>query len=58
MKEIVGKRKGHGDKDGEVQYLAVLKRIKRTAESDEKRTASLNQQEIFIPQWHELVVLD
>ena len=38
------------DKDGEVQHLAVLKRIKSDVESDEKRAARLKQQEIFIPQ--------
>ena len=37
------------DEDGEVQDLAVLKLIKRAAESDEKkRAARLEQQEIFI----------
>ena len=36
------------DEDREVQDLAVLKRIKRTAESNEKRAAKLKQQEIFI----------
>ena len=43
------------DEDGEVQVLAFLKRIKRGAESDEKR-AKLKQQEIFIPQRPELAI--
>ena len=30
------KRKGHLDKDGEVQYLAILKRTKRAAEFEEQ----------------------
>ena len=49
---------------GQVQDLAVLKRIKRAAESIEKGAATLNgssniewkQQEIFIPQWPELAM--
>ena len=40
------------------QDLAVLKRIRRAAESDEKRAARLKQQEIFIPQWPELAIID
>ena len=44
------------DKDGEVQDLAVLKRIKRAAYSDEKRAARLKQQEMFITQWPELAM--
>ena len=32
--------------------------IKRAAESDEKRAARLKQQEIFIPQWSELAIID
>ena len=45
------------DEDREVQNLAVLKRIKRHAKSDEKR-ARLMQQQIFIPQWPELAIMD
>ena len=43
------------DEDGEVQDLAVLKRIKRAVESDEKRAARLKQLEIFVP---ELAIID
>ena len=46
------------DENGEAQDLDVLKRIKRAAESDEKRTARLKQQEIFISEWPELAIID
>ena len=46
------------NEDGEVQGLAVLKLIKRAAEADEKRTARLKQQEIFIPLWPILAIID
>ena len=46
------------DEDGEVQDLAILKRIKRATEYDGKRAARLKQQEIFIPQWPELAIID
>ena len=46
------------DEDGELQDLAVLKRIKRVTELMEKRAARLKQQEIFIPQWPELDIID
>ena len=44
-------KKRSRDEDGEVQDLAVLKRIKRAAEFYEKRAARLKQKEIVIPQW-------
>ena len=51
-------KKRSWDEDGEVQDLAVLKRIKRAAESNgEKRAARLKQQEIFIPQWPALAMI-
>ena len=46
------------DKDKRLQDLAVLKQISRTAESYEKRAARLKLQEIFIPQWPELAIID
>ena len=45
------------NENGEVD-LAVLKRIKRAAEPDEKRAARLKQQEIFTPQWPKLAIVD
>ena len=56
MRQVLQKNKRLWDEDGAVQDLAVLKRIKRAAESDEKR-ARLKQQEIFIPQWPELAII-
>ena len=50
------KRKGRVTKTE--RDLAVLKRSKRAAESGEIRTARLKQQEIFIPQWPELAIID
>ena len=50
-------KKRSRDEDGEVQDLAVLERIKRAAESNEKRAARLKQQEICIPQWPELAII-
>ena len=44
-------KKRSRDENREVQNLAVLKRIKRPAESNEKRAARLKQKEIAIPQW-------
>ena len=46
------------DKDGEVQDLAVLKRIKRGAESNEKGAARLKQKGIITHQWPELAIID
>ena len=56
MQRLLQKNRSR-DEDGEVQYLAVLKRI-RGAEFNEKRAARLKQLEIFIPQWHELAIID
>ena len=49
-------KKRSWDEEGEVQDLAVLKRIKRAA--NEKRAARLKQQEIFIPQWPDQAIID
>ena len=46
------------DEGREVLDSAVLKQIKRAAESDGKRTARLKLHEIFIPQWPELDIID
>ena len=57
MSATTSQKKRSRDEDREVQDLAFLKRIKRAAESDEKRAASLKQQEIFISQWPELAII-
>ena len=49
------KRKGLVMKMERSNILAVLKRIKRAVESNEKRATRLKQQEIFIP---ELAIID
>ena len=59
MKRVMTSAKERSqDEDGEVQDLAVLEEIKRGAESNEKRAATLKQKGIIIPQWPELALID
>ena len=51
-------KKRSQDEDREVQDLAVLKRIKRAAKSNEKRADGLKQKDIVIPQCPELDLID